>query len=190
MILLVAYTHGVATLIRLWLWVFIALMTLTAIACGNDDVRYPPVRVSAEGSKGSAPAFTGETFSHGDFSLNMYTERPILVNFWFPSCPPCRAEMPDLQVTYEKYDDKVIFIGVQQLGLDSASDGAVFIKELGITYPSMPDVGSTVQASYEVFSFPTTVFIDRDHDIARVWTGIINKEQIEQQLDALIARKP
>ena len=165
-------------------------MTLTAIACGNDHVRSTLVHVPAEGSRGGAPSFTGETFFHGAFNLNMHAGTPVLINFWFPSCLPCKAEMPDLQVTYEKYDGKVMFIGVQQLGLDSASDGAVFIEDLGITYPSMPDVGSAVQASYEVFSFPTTVFIDRDHDIARVWTGIINKEQIEQQLDALIARKP
>ena len=114
----------------------------------------------------------------------------MLVNFWFPSCPPCRAEMPHLQETFEKYHDKVTYIGVQQLGLDSAEDGATFMEDLGLTYPSMPDIDSTVQKNYEVFSFPTTVFIDKNHDVARVWTGIINKEQVEQLLEVLLTSQP
>jgi hypothetical protein len=51
----------------------------------------------------------------------------------------------------------------------------------------MPDVGSTVQFGYEVFSFPSTIFLDNNHNIARTWTGIIGEEQLGEQLDALLA---
>jgi thiol-disulfide isomerase/thioredoxin len=117
----------------------------------------------------------------------MHEEKPVLVNFWFPSCPPCRAEMPDLQAAFEKYGDEVAFIGIQQLGLDSPASGAAFVEELGLTYPSMPDTNSKVQFAYEVFSYPTTVFLNRNHDIARTWTGIIGEEQLAEQLEALLA---
>ena len=95
--------------------------------------------------------------------------------------------MPDLQAAYEKYGDDVTFIGVQQLGLDSAANGQAFARELGLTYPNMPDEGSTVQFGYEVFSFPSTIFLDKNHNIARTWTGIIGEEQLGEQLDALLA---
>ena len=179
------------TLRRLWLLSLIGLVAIAAVACGSDDSNEKSVaEVAAGGSStevSTAPAVTGETFTHGDFSLDMHAGKPVLVNFWFPSCPPCRAEMPDLQAAYEKYGEDVAFIGVQQLGLDSAANGQAFVRDLGLTYPSMPDLESKVQFGYEVFSFPTTIFLDKNHNIARTWTGIIGEEQIGEQLDALLA---
>lgn len=179
---------------RIWLLTLIGLVAIAAVACGFETTSSESSGTSGEvaaggsdNSTGNAFPITGETFAHGAFSLDMHTGKPVLVNFWFPSCPPCRAEMPDLQRTYEEYGDDVAYIGVQLLGLDSAASGAAFVEELGLTYPSMADVDSTVQLSYEVFSFPTTIFLDKNHDIARTWTGIIGEEQIGEQLDALLA---
>ncbi|NQW19442.1 MAG: TlpA family protein disulfide reductase [Chloroflexi bacterium] len=176
---------------RVWLLAVIGLVAIVAVACGNDNSSGKSIaEVAAGGSSdkvGTAPAISGETFTHGDFSLDMHEGKPVLVNFWFPSCPPCRAEMPDLQAAYEKYGEEVAFIGVQLLGLDSAANGQAFVRELGLTYPSMPDIGSTVQLGYEVFSFPTTIFLDKNHNIARTWTGIIGEDQLGEQLDALLA---
>ena len=179
---------------RVWLLGLIGLVAIAAVACGSDDAASPSdstiAQVAAGGSgesTGNAPAITGETFAHGDFSLALNEGKPVLVNFWFPSCPPCRAEMPDLQTAFEKYGEDVAFIGIQQLGLDSAANGEAFVRELGLTYPNMADINSTVQFGYEVFSFPTTVFLNKNHDIARTWTGIIGEEQLAEQLEALIA---
>lgn len=157
---------------RIWLLALIGLVAIVSIACG---------------SSGTAPPVSGDTFTQGEFDLGMHEGKPVLVNFWFPSCPPCRAEMPDLQAAYEIYGDDVVFVGIQQLGLDSAANGQAFVRELGLTYPNMPDVDSTIQFDYQVFSFPSTVFLDKNHDIARNWTGIIGEEQLAEQLDALLA---
>jgi thiol-disulfide isomerase/thioredoxin len=180
------------TLSRMWLLALIALVAMAVVACGSDDSGDKTVaEIAAEGggsdSVGNAPPINGTTFEHGDFSLDMHEGKPVLVNFWFPSCPPCRAEMPDLQAAYEKYGDRVAFVGVQQLGLDSAANGEAFVRELGLTYPSLADESSTIQVAYEVFSYPTTVFLSKDHNIARTWTGIIGEDQINEQLDALLA---
>ena len=94
--------------------------------------------------------------------------------------------MPDLQIAYEKYGEDITFIGIQQMGADSEKTGIEFIRELGLTYPIMADFGSKVQSNYEIFSFPTTVFLKKDHSIDRVWTGIIEEQQLNQQLDAIL----
>jgi thiol-disulfide isomerase/thioredoxin len=173
---------------RMWLLALIGLVAIAAVACGSDDKTIAEVAAGGSGDSASnVIAVTGETFEHGEFNLDMHAGKPVLVNFWFPSCPPCRAEMPDLQAAYEKYGEDVAFIGIQQLGLDSAANGQAFVRELGLTYPNMPDVGSTVQFEYEIFSFPTTIFLNKDHNIARSWTGIIGEDQIAEQLDALLA---
>ena len=175
---------------HLWVLTLIGIVVIASVACGSDDDAKSVAEVAAGGSNievGTAPDVTGETFTHGDFSLDQHEGKPVLINFWFPSCPPCRAEMPDLQAAYEKYGDDVAFIGVQQLGVDSAANGQAFARDLGLTYPNIPDVGSTVQFGYEVFSFPSTIFLDNNHNIARTWTGIIGEEQLGEQLDALLA---
>lgn len=94
--------------------------------------------------------------------------------------------MPDLQIAHEKYGEDIAFIGIQQMGADSEKAGIEFIRELGLTYPIMPDFGSKVQSNYEIFSFPTTVFLKKDHSIARIWTGIIDEKQLNQELDAIL----
>jgi cytochrome c biogenesis protein CcmG/thiol:disulfide interchange protein DsbE len=182
---------------RMWLLALMGLVAIAAVACGTDAASSETTvatetiaQVAAGGSTesiGNAPPITGETFEDGNFSLDQHAGKPVLVNFWFPSCPPCRAEMPDLQASYEKYGEQVAFIGLQQLGLDSTANGHAFVRELGLTYPNMPDVDSLIQVNYEVFSYPATIFLDKNHNIARTWTGIIGEEQINEQLAALLA---
>lgn len=134
-----------------------------------------------------APDFQIELFGNanntkGDVvTLDTFEGHPLVVNFWFPSCPPCRAEMPDLQQTFEAHmDEGLEFIGVQLLGLDSVQEGQEFIDDFGITYSAGPDDDNSIVKNYDVIGFPTTVFLDKDHNIVRKWTGPLNHEKLEE----------
>ena len=107
-----------------WILLISWLGILITISCVNGEEKI-------------ASPISGETFFHGNFDLDMHTGKPVLINFWFPSCPPCRAEMPDLQIAFEKYGEDVAFIGIQQMGSDSEKMGIEFIRELGLAYPVM-----------------------------------------------------
>ena len=165
-----------------------------AVACGLDfGSATQPTSSAGSGEPGqvnTAPSFTVETFNHGTYDLNSNVGRPVLINFWFPSCPPCRAELPDLQAAYEEFGDEIDFIGVQQTSIESAEEGAEFLAELGITYPNFADEtessASRVQLDYRILSFPTTVFLNRDHSISRTWTGLIGEEQLREQIENVI----
>ena len=165
-----------------------AAITLSMPACVKGNAHENSTETSRKNNVASetAPTITGQTFEHGDFNLNDHIGKPVLINFWFPSCPPCRAEIPDLQTVYENYIHKVVFIGVQQLGMDSAANGQAFLRGLGITYPNMPDVESQIQTDYEIYSFPSTIFLNKNHKIVRTWTGIIREQQLAEQLDELL----
>ena len=112
--------------------------------------------------------------------------KPVVVNFWFPSCPPCVAEMPDLQESFERHDGDVAFIGVQLVGLDTVSDGQNFIDGLGVTYALGPDEDSTIIRDYSGAGFPTTVFVNKDHVIVRKWTGILNEEKLAELVGEIL----
>ena len=174
---------------RALLLTMMGIVVLALIACGSDESSEESsvAEAAANAAYNPAPAISGDTFEHGLFSLEQHEGKPVVINFWFPSCPPCRAEMPDLQASYEQYGDQVAFLGVQQLGVDSAANGEAFVRELGLTYPNLPDVESKIQLNYEIFSYPATIFLDKDHNLARTWTGIIGQKQIAEQLDVLLA---
>ncbi len=166
------------------------LVAVIAFAgCSGDSASQSGTIVSGTASvqRGNAPALIGETFDGGVFDLSDHEGKPVVVNFWFPSCPPCRAELPDMQAAYEKYGPQgVTFVGVQQLGLDSAASGAAFWHDLGITFPGFADRGSEIQVDYEVLAYPTTIFLDRDHNIAKKWSGIIDADRLADNIEAIL----
>ncbi len=155
---------------------------LFAAACGSTD---------SGTDAGSAPAnpapdftltlFETETRQKGEtLRLSDLKGKPVVVNFWFPSCPPCVAEMPDLERVYQNHKaDGVEFVGVQQLGLDTAETGQQFITDIGVTYAVGPDEDGIVE-KYELLGFPATAFIDSDQNLVRLWQGVLNEEKLEE----------
>ena len=98
------------------------------------------------------------------------------------------AEMPDLEASFQDHRaDGVEFVGVQLLGIDTAEDGQKFVDELGVTYALGPDVDSDITIKkYKVAGFPTTFFLDKDHNIVRKWTGPLNREKLEEFVQELL----
>ena len=140
---------------------------------------------------GDTKGFYGTTFAHGTFDTRELSGKPIVINFWFPSCPPCRAELEHFEEVYQEFGEPsgsdIQFVGIQQLGLDSIEDGAALFEELGVTFPGLPDNASAIQIAYNVFSYPTTVFLDRNHNEHRVWQGAIDKENLAEIVQELAA---
>lgn len=170
----------------------LAAAALGAIACNNDTATGPDATGTLAAAK-AAPeltiaAFANENYQAGQqVSLASFAGKPVVVNFWYPSCPPCALEMPHFKRTYEKHrDDGVEFIGVQLVGLDSVADGQKFVDDLDLQYSVGPDAKGEIVRSYNVVTFPTTVFLDRDHKIVRTWAGALTEEKLEELVAQLL----
>ena len=174
------------------------LIALAALACGGSSSTETGGSGTTGGaattdsgqtkvaSTGNAPQISAETLAHGNFDLAELAGQPVVVNFWFPSCPPCRAEMPDLQEAYTEFKDRgVQFVGIQQLGIDSKDDAIAFLEEVGVEYPNIPDENAAIQLEYRILSYPTTVFLDSNHDIAKKWNGLITREDLMEQIESI-----
>ena len=123
---------------------------------------------------------------HDIVELSHFMGKPVVINFWYPSCPPCRVEIPDFQATYEKYEQNEIeFMGVMLLGLDTLEEGQQFVNDFGITYAIGPDT-SNIIIDYQVVGFPTTMFLNRDHKIVHTWTGTLSGKRLEELVQELI----
>ena len=175
------------SLSRLHIAGLIGLTAFVLVACSTAEA---PAE-SGDAPEDLAPEFEIELFSNVNHqageSLKMsdLKGRPVVLNFWFPSCPPCVAEMPDLQKSFERHNGDVAFVGVQLIGLDTAADGQDFVDQLGVTYALGPDEGIIIR-DYSVAGFPTTVFIDKDQRVVRKWTGILNEEKLEELIGDIL----
>ena len=140
-----------------------------------------------------APDFEVEAFGNINYepgelvSVSDFEGKPVVVNFWYPSCPPCRLEMPDLEAAYQRHKDEgVTFIGVQLLGLDSVADGQEFINDFGVNYAIGPDREGRILIDYKVPGYPTTIFLDKGHEVVQTWTGALTGEKLEELIQELL----
>ena len=117
--------------------------------------------------------------------LDESISKPIIINFWFPSCPPCVEEMPDINEIYRDNKANVDVLGIQLIGLDSPSDGQEFVNDISIAYAVGPDLDGSIAVNYSVHLFPTTIFVDQNADIARSWQGIISKDEMQTIIDSI-----
>ena len=161
-----------------------ALCLLLLAGCGEESAAPEDSEPLDPAPDFELPLFGNANHTAGDtLTLSELEGRPVVLNFWFPSCPPCVAEMPDLEASFQEHKDTgLAFIGVQLVGVDSEQSGQEFVDRLGVTYALGPDdrEGKISFEKYGVPGFPTTFFLDSDHDIVRKWSGPLNREKLEE----------
>ncbi len=115
---------------------------------------------------------------------------PVVLNFWAAFCPPCRAELPELQAFYEEFSDRITLIGIDIgvfTGLGEEQDGRDLLEELNITYPAGVTDDNKVVRRYEILSMPTTVFIRSDGTIFKKWSGALTEGILLDQANAMLS---
>lgn len=117
-------------------------------------------------------------------SLSDYEGKTIFLNFWATWCPPCRAEMPDIQKLYETYgeDGEVAILGVAapNIGNETDEEGVqAFLKENGYTYPVLMDEEGKLFEEYGIYSYPTTFMIDKDGKVFGYVSGQLTEDMMK-----------
>ena len=129
-------------------------------------------------------------------SLSDYKGKTIFLNFWATWCPPCRAEMPDIQKIYETYDtegdDALIVLGVAGPGYgnEKSEEGIKeFLDENGYTYPVLMDTTGELFSTYGIYSYPTTFMIDRDGNVFGYASGQLNEDMMKNIIEQTMEGK-
>ena len=131
----------------------------------------------SQANRGAPLSFDGDLDIGGQWSSADYADQPLVVNFWFAGCPPCRVEAPDLEAMNQEFQaDGVVFIGVNIL--DGPETARTFAEEFGITYPSLMDAtDGQVRLSFageaSPSAVPTTLILDHEHRVAARINGLI-----------------
>lgn len=146
---------------------------------------------AAEESADARPVIPAVDFELEDqygnvHKLEDYKGKTIFLNFWATWCPPCKAEMPDIQKLYENSptegEDAVIVLGVAapNMGQEGSKEEiTAFLEENGYTYPVLMDTEGELFASYGIMSFPTTFMIDRDGNVFGYVSGMLSADMMD-----------
>jgi thiol-disulfide isomerase/thioredoxin len=109
----------------------------------------------------------------------------ILINFWATWCPPCVAEIPELQELHDHYKDKVDFYFVTN---DNPKKINLFLNNKGYDLP----VFRPLEESPRVLaskSLPTTYLISKKGEIImrKVGAASWNSDKVHQTINDLLA---
>ena len=105
------------------------------------------------------------------------TGKPVLINYWFSNCQPCKREMPALQAAFEKFGDRVSFVGINTQ--DSPDVARSFVKDIGVTYEILRDPNGDSIVANGVSIFPTTFFVNAAGTIIKQVSGELTADDIE-----------
>jgi len=126
-------------------------------------------------------------------TLADYEGKTIFLNFWATWCPPCRREMPEIQMLHEEYsseeDPSVVIIGVAapEYGNEgSVEDITAFLEENGYTYPVLMDTTAELFMSYGIYSYPTTFMIDSNGNVFGYVTGQLNEDMMRSIIEQTV----
>ena len=107
-----------------------------------------------------APDFTLASPQGEPVSLSDFRGKTVVLNFWATWCPPCRAEMPELQHVWEERGEGRDLIVLAVDVEEGAEAVAEFVENFGLTFPVVIDADGSVADHYRLPGLPSTFFID------------------------------
>ena len=149
-------------------------VTLTASASGPAPKEGQP-----------APEFSVPLLDGSTFVLSDYRGQVVWVNFWATWCPPCRAEMPDIEEVYQAYGGQGLKVVALSIG-EPRGDVQAYVNRTRLTFNIGLDSDTAVSAQYRIVGIPTHYFIDRDGVLREIRIGALNKKGMEERVRSLL----
>jgi len=134
-----------------------------------------------------APALALIDLDGNPVALSDYLGLVVLVNNWASWCPPCQAEMPDLQSYYAEHAGEGFVIAAINAGEPEETVRA-FVSRYGLTFPVWLDPGMSALNVFQNPDLPSSYVIDRTGTVRLRWTGRIGRDMLERDVTPLIRR--
>ncbi len=144
----------------------------------------PPI---AQASKpASAVDFSLASIDGKQVRLSDMRGKVVLLNFWATWCPPCKAEMPDMEAIYRENGETHNFVILAVDVEEEAELARAFGKQYGLTFPLLPDPDGRVSNNrYFIRTLPTSFIIDRSGNVRYQWSGQQSRASMLSRLQAV-----
>ncbi len=190
-------------------WAFSAVFSAVILFGAQPSLAQAPARVLPAGQRGSqsnlnpltpgpmrkpAPNFTLTDATGKAIDLAAFKGRVVLLDFWATWCGGCKVEIPWYKAFYKKYKGQ----GLAVIGVAMDDDGWKSVRPFlalkrdpetsGNTAPNYPIVIGTdsIAKRFDLTNMPMTLLIDREGRIAVSYTGIVDKNAWERDIQTLL----
>ncbi len=104
--------------------------------------------------------FTLTDLHNKKVTLSSLRGQIVLVNFWATWCPPCRKEMPDLDLIYNHFKSHgLVILSITDEQMFKVGS---FIQQSGFTYPILLDPSRKAATQFHVNAIPESFVFDRN----------------------------
>jgi cytochrome c biogenesis protein CcmG, thiol:disulfide interchange protein DsbE len=173
---------------RIGLLVGIAAFTTLAIvglAVLNSSAPSSSGTIPGGIAQGQAvPNVEGTTLDGSTIDLASLRGHPVVINFWGPSCVPCRTEFPLLAAKAQEHAAAgLVIIGV--LTDDPVEPARAFAAQYGSTWQTVIDPGGAIKSAYHVVARPQSYFVDANGILQSIQIGQVEDQDFERQYAAI-----
>ncbi|MGH2688670.1 MAG: TlpA family protein disulfide reductase, partial [Actinomycetota bacterium] len=159
-------TAGRLRVLRLLAFVVVPGLFVAVLAVGLMTTTAPRAAVGEQGPEFALPLLA----TPGTLTSAELRGSPVVVNVWASWCGPCREEAPVLEAAWRRYRGRgVRFLGVNVQ--DSQEDAQAFVREFGITFPSVRDTDLDLWRKLGVRGVPETFFLDHRWRFSGIGSG-------------------
>jgi cytochrome c biogenesis protein CcmG/thiol:disulfide interchange protein DsbE len=151
-----------------------AVATLVIVAA----VRLTTTPVIKVGER--VPDINGTTLDGQPFRLADLRGHPVIVNFWGPSCVPCRSEFPLFKSKLAEHAGGGLRV-VGVLMYDTPAEARAFVAQFGAPWPTVLDLDGKIRGAYQAVARPQTYFVDRNGVLRTIQIGEVVAPEFERQ---------
>ncbi len=142
----------------------------------SPDITNPNVASSQGATKGkTAPEITLQDLQGQNIELSDYRGKVVILNFWASWCPPCKAEMPEINqaaLQFAQGNEAVLLtVNLTDGSRETAAKARKYINDNNYSMTVLLDTGGKVANTYGITSIPTTIIIDKNGIIQNRFSG-------------------
>ena len=135
----------------------------------NDGERFPDVELTTVDGSSTTLRADG---------------RPMVLNLWYSTCPPCARELTYFAAVEADLGDAVRFVGVNPL--DDVDVMQRFAEERGVDYELLVDHDGNLEDALRIVQYPVTLFVNGDGEIV-AQTGALSEADLRRQIAESLA---
>ena len=169
-----------------WLWSSASEPTLDAHLTTPGEVPYPTIATNSAVAGTSLPEVSLLTLDNKTIESITLIGKPLILNFWYSTCEPCRREMPVLAASADTHSSTVRFVGINMN--DSIETATAFAAKYNVLYDIMFDPSGSFIGALGIGTAPMTLFVDAQGVIVDQVAGEITADKLESLITKWFAQ--
>ena len=139
----------------------VVLLAVFALSRGSAADGESAALASVPSEHASPPALVLNDLNGDRRSLDDFSGKVLLVNFWATWCPPCVKELPSMQAVRRQFAGELFEVIAVNVGEDPV-DVSNFLNRIDaeLEYPILLDENMVAAKNWRVRALPTTYIID------------------------------